>query len=162
MLVKYRQRVLQLATAKHVDVEIAAAVRVRSEDSSAEETLNVFQRLEVTPVHPDFEGRLLLVAGERTFSDDESHGVAELEGLHGTQYSKCATYTQGGTIHIPSSTPPPAPLGALPTRLYLPGTNCQRTLTPAEIVSIPGSTGTDLSATWAAISDLMYIGRGFP
>src|SRR5690349_24955513 len=87
MLVDRRQRETQLSAAEHVRERTPSAVRVRSENFPAEHATEMLEWFYVPAMDLEFQGRLLFVAGERSFTDDETHGVSEPELIHGSNIS---------------------------------------------------------------------------
>src|SRR5262245_57749884 len=99
MLCDRRQRETQLSAAQHVRVRVATAVRVRPENFSAECAAEMLKWLDVAAVDLELERRLLLVAGEGGFTDDQAHGVSEVEAVHATSYYLCHPRTRWHVSH---------------------------------------------------------------
>jgi hypothetical protein len=74
---------LELATTQHVGVQVSPLACIGTEDPAAEESPKMFERLQIASVQLDFEGWLGAVPREGTLTDDQSHGVSQIEAVHG-------------------------------------------------------------------------------
>src|SRR5687768_9391993 len=78
-----RERLSEGVATEVADGVVASLSAVRTINGSTQQLLQCVQRLGIAGVQADRQGRLAAVPAERALTDDEAHGVAEREGVHG-------------------------------------------------------------------------------